>query len=253
MGMFRTLLLLGITWGMAGCAMSPESSNESINLEKAAKLNVQLGLGYLNQGRYDLALRKLNKALDQGPDISEVHNALAISYERVAEYKLAGEHYRRAVKLDSGDSNALTNYGAFLCKRGDVDGAIEQFDRALTNNFYENPEIAQTNAAICLQSKGKRDEAEKRLLSALRKNAGYPPALFEMGRVRLGQNELRSAQAYLQRYLAVASHTPETLWLGIQIEQQLGDKNSLASYKMLLKNKFPDSSQARWLLGAGQL
>ena len=59
------------------------------------------------------------------------------------------------------------------------------------------------------------------------------------------------ARGYLQRYVAAAKHTAESLWLGIQIEQQLGDKDAISSYALLLKNTFPDSDQARLLRESG--
>ena len=48
----------------------------------------------------------------------------------------------------------------------------------------------------------------------------------------------------LQRYLAVARHSAGSLWLGIRIEQQLGDNDALSSYMLSLKNNFPDSKEA---------
>jgi type IV pilus assembly protein PilF len=41
------------------------------------------------------------------------------------------------------------------------------------------------------------------------------------------------------------------LWLGVRIERRLGDRNSEASYALQLRNRFPDSREARALL-AGQ-
>ncbi|MEE9575548.1 MAG: type IV pilus biogenesis/stability protein PilW, partial [Gammaproteobacteria bacterium] len=53
-----------------------------------------------------------------------------------------------------------------------------------------------------------------------------------------------SARAYLQRYLEISAHTARSLWLGINIETELGDKDALSSYELLLKNKFPTSKEA---------
>ena len=56
-----------------------------------------------------------------------------------------------------------------------------------------------------------------------------------------------SARGYLQRYQQVARHTAKSLWLGIQIEQELGDKDAVSSYVLQLKNNFPDSQEAMQL------
>ena len=55
------------------------------------------------------------------------------------------------------------------------------------------------------------------------------------------------ARAYLQRYAEVAQHTAESLWLGVRTENQLGDKDQMASYGLKLRAKFPDSEQAKYL------
>ena len=61
------------------------------------------------------------------------------------------------------------------------------------------------------------------------------------------------ARAYLERYLAVSSHSPQSLWLGVQIERKLGDKNSASSYAMMLKSNYPDSRETQLLLESGEL
>ncbi|MCG8324683.1 MAG: type IV pilus biogenesis/stability protein PilW, partial [Thiotrichales bacterium] len=56
-----------------------------------------------------------------------------------------------------------------------------------------------------------------------------------------------SARGYLQRYTGSNSHNAGSLWLGIQIERALGDRDAEASYALLLRNNFPDSREARLL------
>jgi type IV pilus assembly protein PilF len=46
----------------------------------------------------------------------------------------------------------------------------------------------------------------------------------------------------------VAPHTPHSLWLGIQIERVLGDRNALSSYGMLLRNNFPAAEETKLYL-----
>jgi type IV pilus assembly protein PilF len=65
-----------------------------------------------------------------------------------------------------------------------------------------------------------------------------------MSRLSLQQGNHLRARAYLQRYVSVGRHTPETLWLGVQIERELGDKKALASYSSKLRKDFPDSDEA---------
>ena len=68
-----------------------------------------------------------------------------------------------------------------------------------------------------------------------------------MSQASLESGNHLSARGYLQRYLEIGRHTPSTLWLGVQIEKELGDKNAVASYSMLLRSKFPESPEAQKL------
>jgi type IV pilus assembly protein PilF len=56
------------------------------------------------------------------------------------------------------------------------------------------------------------------------------------------------ARAYLQRYSAIAQLNARALWLGVQIERQLGDRDAEASYALQLQKNFPDSQQTKQLL-----
>lgn len=68
--------------------------------EKASAVNVQLGIGYLQQSKLDLASDKLTKAVRQDPNSAVAHNAYAILQERLEQYDLAEFHYEKATKLD---------------------------------------------------------------------------------------------------------------------------------------------------------
>ena len=60
------------------------------------------------------------------------------------------------------------------------------------------------------------------------------------------------SRAYLQRYSDVTKHTAASLWLGLQLERKLGDRNAEASYALLLRSEFPDSEEAHRLSQSGQ-
>ncbi|MCL4315813.1 MAG: hypothetical protein M1527_02950, partial [Gammaproteobacteria bacterium] len=93
-----------------------------------------------------------------------------------------------------------------------------------------------------------RAKAERYFREALRISPNLPESLYQMALLSYEAQNYPSARAYLQRYAGAAQHTPRSLWLGIRVERELGDKNALASYSLLLKGKFPESEEARLLL-----
>lgn len=213
-----------------------------------AVINTQLGIAYMGDNKLDLAMKSLRKALKQDPDLVLTHDAIAVLYERLGELDKANHHFRRAVELDPKDSNAQNNYGAFLCRRGRYKEAGAHFQAALSNPLYANPQRAWFNWGYCAAKAGDDAKAETYLRRALQGDPKLAPALLEMARVSYRQKQWLQARAYMERYQAVAPNTPDSLWLALRIERQLGDRNAVASYALLLKSKYPDSTQTRQLL-----
>jgi type IV pilus assembly protein PilF len=242
-------LLLGLAVVASGCASVGSSADD--DMTGAAEANTKLGVELLQRGEPQRALQKLNKAVRQDPESSQAHMVRALAFDRLDKPEKAEESFEKAVSLDPENSQALNNYGSFLCQRGDVAEAIELFDRSADNPTYESPEVPLTNAGICALRNGQRDKAEDYFQQALRNEKRQPAALLRMAQIRLEREQYMSARGYYQRYLDVARQTPLSAWLGVRIENGRGedaDENALASYKQLLRNKFPDSEETEKLL-----
>lgn len=238
--------LLGLMVIVLSACSSAAVRHEQEQMRRASRDNTNLGLIYLKKHNLERALIKLSKAIDEDPTYARAQTAIAAVYEQLGHADLAADHYAKAVEIDPKDSYARNAYGVFLCRKGEVDAALKHFDAAVKDPLYPQPEVALTNAGQCIRSRD-RDRAEKYLRLALRKNPKFPSALFEMSRISFEKGNALSARGYLQRYLAVAKHTPQTLWLGIQVERKLGDRNAVASYSLLLQGQFPDSEEAQRL------
>lgn len=217
------------------------------NSRRLAELQTQLGVGYMRAGKDDLAWDRLQRAVEADPYYSPAHNALGLLYDTRNEPENAEEHYRRAVELNPADPAALNNYGRFLCKRERYKEAEEHFRRARENPRNESPESAYHNAGQCFLLSGNLEKAEGYLRRALQIDPELPGALISMAELSFKRDRPLAARGYLQRYLEVKSHTPRSLWLGIQIEQALGDKDTVSSYSMLLKSNYPDSLETQKL------
>lgn len=241
------IALCSMLWAV-GCATNSTQPPSQEALTKASEINTQLGIRYLQKGELQQAVRKLEKALNQNAGNSDAHMTLGVVYEQLDKAELAREHYRRAVELQPHNSSALNNYGRFLCQRGDYDRAERYFSRSAENPTYESPQVPLTNAGVCAIQHGDSGDAENFFLRALKFDPRYPPALRNMAQLRFDDKHFLSAQGYYQRYLAVAPQSASTLWLGIRLAHALGDKDAVASYKLLLQRKFPDSIQTRQLL-----
>jgi type IV pilus assembly protein PilF len=150
--------------------------------------------------------------------------------------------------LDPEDSLAHNNYGTFLCNAGRLSEAQVQFQQAVENPLYDQPETALTNAGVCALKAPNAEQAEEYFRAALDKNPKFAPALFEMARLSFEQEDYAKARAFLERYRKSAGHDARTLLLAVRTEDQLGDRHAARGYALQLKSEYPDSRQAAQLL-----
>ena len=260
--MRRTLLLslslaLALLAGCESTGVQPDGDVPPVNPEsdpetasEVARINTQLGFGYIRENQLDLAWKRLHKALEADPRYTTAHNGMALLYIRLGDPAKAEEHFQKAVRYSPGDSSSQTNYGSFLCSQGRYEEGEQRHLQALKNSLYATPEVAYVNAGLCAKEAGELDRAETYLRSALTIDPELRTALLAMSEINFEQGFYLQARAYLQRYLAVSRHNARTLWLGIRIERELGDKDALASYALQLRSDYPDSEEARALRDA---
>ena len=216
--------------------------------DKSIKINVQLGIGYLQQNNLDLASEKLTKALLQDPKSAPAHNAYAILQDRLLQLDKAEYHYEKATSLDPKDSQAANNYGAFLCRNGRELESEKYFLQALKNPLYKTPEFAYTNAAICLLKIGENKQAKEYLSKAIAAKNDFGPALFTMADILYGEGDRAGAKTYLDHFHLVARPNPESLWLAIRNTLYININADISELVARFDADFPDSRQYQaWL------
>jgi type IV pilus assembly protein PilF len=226
---------------------TPEGQSKP-DLAEAARLNAQLGIDYMRKGQFELALEKLQKALEQDDELGIAHSAIALVYQRQNEPELAGKHYREALDQNAGDAVTLNNFGTFLCGQGEIDDAEEIFLRAARAKDNFQPADAWANAGVCLRNTPKaRDRAEGYLREALKLNPNHANALGQMAQICYEKKDYLRARAFLQRHEIVARPTAQTLLLFVKTERALGDGGSARTYERRLRSEFPASPESESL------
>lgn len=242
----HTLIVLAllIVGGCAGFGGGPGS--ESAEASPAA-LNLKLGIGYMQQGNFNVALEKLNKALEYNERLPEAHNALGVLYEETGEIPLAEQHYKRAIELDPNYTLAKLNYGRFLCAHSNPEEGENQLLTIAADPNLKSVEAAYTGAGFCARLSNHLERAEAHLRKALEQNPNGSGALYEMARLSHAQGKDLQARAFLQRYHSQVGYSPASLFLGIEIEDALGDGELRREYARLLLTRFAESEEARRL------
>ncbi len=251
--MLKRIIFLGVLL-IGGCSSNPNRDADIKPREKgneAAMANLNLAIEYMRRGEYELALNKMERARQADPEYYATYNAFGLLYQRLGDPREAERNFKKALSLSDTDSATLNNYGRLLCQQGRLQRAEETFLKAAQNPLYATPDVPLSNIARCLYLNGQTPAAEKYFLQALDINPQGTIALLDLSQINFDRQNYLAARTYIQRYARIARHTADSLLLGIQIAQQLGDENAVSSYALQLRNNFPDSQAAQTLESMG--
>jgi type IV pilus assembly protein PilF len=248
--MIRRLRLLPLSLVLlAGCVSTSNSQfqGDQVSLKQASQDNVVLGLQYLQQGNRDVAMQKIQKAIQQDPDNANAYAAEALLYGAINDPDRAEAAYDTAMRKAPDDPQILNNYAVFLCEHGKAKQSLPYFIKAATNPMYSTPDAAYTNAGLCATGIPDAAAAEQYFRKALEINQSIPEALFQMAQLSYNQKNYLEARAFIERYNQVAQPRADVLLLGVRTERALGDQQGAKDYAKQLIKLFPTSPQAQQL------
>ena len=232
-------LLVGCVSSDGTKALKRENPTES-----AAKTNIQLGIAYLQQGNYIVAREKLERSLKQNPKDPDVHTSLGLLYDRTGEPKLADKHYQEALRLAPDNPDVSNNYAIYLCKRGRVDDGVERFAAVAANKYYRTPEVALTNAGVCLRGAKRLDEAQAKFAGAIKVRPDYSEATVQLATLHVERGQVTEARKVVDTYLGAFRPRPDVLYAAVTVARAAKDKMSEEKFSRTLRLEFPDSAQA---------
>jgi len=251
----RTLcaaIALGVLASSSGCQSNSGNVPKYTESQraKAAQANLQLGLGYLQQGNLGLAKTKLERANSEDPHNAEIHAALGLLDERLSKDKEADREYREALSLSPGDPSILNNYAVYLCSHGRTAEGVHNFELAAGNPLYRSPWAAYTNAGVCQRQAHHDNEAAQLFVTALRSNPSYSEAVYQASDLDLAQQKYAAARLRIDFYFTNNNATPDLLLLAWRIAQAQNDATGAARYAQRLAKEFPDSTQSHSVAAA---
>lgn len=249
------LAVLAASLLLAGCITTTTTTNSApkpdADKSNAADLNYQLGARYYRNGNYELARDRLLLSIELDPKNAVAHYTLALTYEQLENLRLATDSYEKAVQIAPRDFNVQNAYAVFLCNHQDFDAAREHFDRAIKVTENDNSESTMTNAGVCMMQKPDHALAESYFRQALTRKPNYGEALLQLSVLKYSTEEYLGARAFLQRYLSANVPSASVLYLGVQIEEKLGDERARTDYSNQILREFPGSPEARSILESG--
>ncbi len=233
----RLLFVMITSLLLAGCAHEGQSAYIAPeDTVRAAQLNVQLGMTYLQNQQMALAKQKLLKAVALDPTLPDAHYSLGYYFETVGQTQDAQREYQTALKLAPDNAEVLNSYGVFLCKIKQYAQADHYFQKAIAEIDYTDVGVAYQNAGLCSIDAGKSKQAADYFIQAIRQNPKLATSHLKLAELRYAQQNYTQATLNLQQYHQLAQPTAESLQLAIQLAQQTGDQSEVASLTLQLQS-----------------
>jgi type IV pilus assembly protein PilF len=254
----RRIFMMFAVLGIAACASKnpspappqPEAAPvkaQEVSVAQRAQIRTDLAAGYYERGQMDVALQELGEAVKLDATNPRIYNVYGLVYTMMGENAKAEENFRRAVSLAPNDSEIRHNWGAFLCATGRAREAIPEFEQAIRDPLYKTPEIALINAGKCSVSLGDTAKAEQYFRQAITVSPNNPVAAYNLALLAFRQKRLDEARAWMRPVMQQQTVPPEALYLGMCIERRQGDRQSELSYTSQLRNRYPESAEAKAL------
>ena len=239
LSMLCTLIVAAVLH--AGCVTVGEFTAEPAPDEELAEVNLALGVAYLEEGRPDLALEALLRAVDAEPRMPRAHSAIAVAYDQTGSLVLAEEHHRRAAQLAPRDVNTQNGLAVFLCRQNRWADAEPAFRRAIDAASGPFSLTAMLNAASCSRGAGDIDSSASYFREALEVDSVNVDALRGMIDVSIRSSSFLPARGFWQRLERVTLIQAGDLYACYVIERELNSEVAAQACADRLEREFPGS------------
>jgi len=245
----QLVILLCCSLFLSACVTTIESRlTRKKDPEKAVDNYTQLGLGYIQQGRFDRARARLNRALEIDSEYAPANNAMALLLQSEHEPELAEEYFLKSIDIDDDFSQGQYNYGMFLMQHRRHEEACPYLKNAALDVEYQQRGRAYQNLGLCYYRNGQVDLAittYERMLKVQRFNA---PVLVNLSTLLFEARRYDEAQQYFNRFTRIverkqSQHSANSLWLGIKLNRLNQNEKTVKDFATQLKANFPQSAE----------
>jgi type IV pilus assembly protein PilF len=246
-------LLAAFAIAAAGCASQstlesrPVTDTSLADSRRRAEVHTALAGEYYSRGNYGVALAETRLAVKDDPTYMPAYNMQGLVYMELREDVMARQAFDQALRLQPNSSEALNNFGWFLCTRNDATRAIEMLQRAAADSTNPTPEKVMLSTGLCYRRMGKNAEAEEYLRRAVLIRPDLIGALYNLALITYERGAMQDAENYLNRYTRMATPALEGLVLGVNVARAMKDKAAEDSYMQQLRRRYPDAPQTREL------
>ena len=242
-------LVLTLVLLLSGCVTTTSGGySTDPSPEQALSDYIRLATGYLEQNDLPNTKRHLENAAAIDTNNSEVFAIWGLVYSREGEPDLADNSFQRALRINSANSQARNNYAAFLFAEERYEDAFEQLQLVVEDTSYSGRAQAFENLGLAGLRLQRLEEAEYAFGRAIQLNANLLRSSVELASLNLQKQDVLQARAYYRNYLTLIqfyniAQTARSLWVGIQLENALGNEDNVRQYGTQLEASFKTSPE----------
>jgi len=242
-GCAQTKGLPATTAAAVASGTEPVTESDEPEARKRARIRVELASSYFEQGQTTVALDEIKLALGNDPNYAPAYTLRGLVYARLNELRLAEESFKRAQLLSPRDPDVLHHYGLFACQQGRYPQAVELFQQALASPVYGGQAKTLMAKGICQVRAAQFPEAEGSLARSYELDPGNPITAYNLAALQFRRGDTAKAQFTIRRLNNTELANAETLWLGIKVEQRLGNAEAMAQLAQQLGRRYPESRE----------
>ena len=221
----------------------PVTESDEPENTKRARLRVTLASNYFAEGQDKVALDEVKQALAAEPNYAPAYVLRGLIFMRLQDDARAEDSFKRALQINPRESDALHNYGWFLCSKNRYKESLKQFEAALTNPIYGGRAKTLMTKGICEVRAGELASAETSFIRAYELDAANPITGYNLASLMFKRGEYSRAQFYIRRLNNSELANAESLWLGIKVEQSLKNTVVMSQLAQQLERRFPKSKE----------
>jgi superkiller protein 3 len=203
----RATIALATLVALAAAAVPPAAAQSSAEAEQ----RFSTGVMHLREGRLDLALDELKKAVKEDPKSPYFQKGLGLAYAAKRQWKDAIACFRKALELNPYYVDVRNDLGAALLGSGDREAGKQELLAAYSDPTNPTPEISARNLGEAYLQEKNPAEAANWFRTSLGRNKGYPAAYVGLAESLIGLDRLDEAIAQLQRGIQEVPGDPELL------------------------------------------
>ena len=240
--------------GLGGCASGGTPSaapgdqrytdSDLPDARKRASTRLQLAVLYYQDGKSTFALDEVKQAILADPNWYEPYWMRGLIQMQLDDNAAAELSFQKALEINPHAPDLQHNYGVLLCKTHRAEEGLRKFDEILGDPTYGQRAKTLLEQGNCLLSLGKKTQAEASFKHSMELDAANPVTSYRLASLLFERHEDTLAQFYMRRINNSDLATAETLWLGIKIEQRLGNTDAMQQLAVQLRKRFGSSREA---------